>query len=75
MFYELENLFDTDFSFILWIKMNALNSFEEMKWKKKLMDKKNVFFIPILIDPELEYLAYIEVFLPYSNVLLFLVHL
>lgn len=45
------------------------------KWnEKKLMNKKYVFFIPILIDPELEYLVYIEVFLPYSNVLLYLVH-
>lgn len=74
MFYELEYFFDIDFFFILWIKMNVLNSFEEMKWKKKLMDKKNVFFILILIDFEFEYLVYIEVFFFYLNVLLFLVY-
>lgn len=42
--------------------------------KKKFMDKKNVFFILILIDFEFEYLAYIEVFFFYLNVLLFLVY-
>lgn len=35
MFYELEYFFDIDFFLILiWIKMNVLNSFEEMKLKK-----------------------------------------